>query len=230
MLSPEEISAITLSCQVALLATLIGAVPAVALGWLLGRWKSPLAVCLEGLVMMPLVLPPVVTGTLLLWVFGRHGPMGRVLEQTLGVFLPFSMAGAVLAGVVMALPLFVRAVRLSVESVDEELEQAARTLGASPFTVAWRITLPLAMPGVVTGALLGFARSLGEFGATITFAGNVAGETRTLPLALFSLLQVPDGEGAAMRLVVVAVLLSMTALFCSEFVSRWVARRVGRRS
>ena len=201
-----------------------GALPlAFALAWLLARGRFPGKVLLDALVHLPLVLPPVVTGWLLLLAFGPQGPAGRLLADTLGLAFMFRWTGAALAAAVMALPLMVRAMRLSIEAVDRRLEGAARTLGAGPWRTFLSITLPLAMPGVLAGLVLGFARSIGEFGATITFVSNIPGETETLPLAIYSALQLPGGESDVARLAMVSVVLSVAALVASE----WLARRSG---
>ena len=181
---------------------------------------------LDVLVDLPLILPPVVTGYVLLLLFGRNGPLGRFLADSLGIVFAFRWTGAALASAVMGFPLMVRAIRLSVEAVDRRLEDAAGTLGAGPAWVFLTVTLPLVLPGIIAGAILGFARSMGEFGATITFVSNIPGETQTLPTAIYVLTQVPGGDAAALRLTVVSVLLSTAALFASEFASRRVARRV----
>jgi len=175
---------------------------------------------------LPLVLPPVAVGYLLLLLLGRNGPLGRLLHDAFGITLPFTWQGAALAAAVMAFPLMVRAMRLSLETVDRRLEAAARTLGAAPIAVFATITLPLMTPGILVGALLAFARSLGEFGATITFAANIPGETRTLPMALYSLTQTPGGEAAALRLAVLSVLLSLAALAASEIAARRLRARI----
>ena len=219
-----EWTALGLSLQVALLCVLVSAVPGVACGWWLARRDFRGKALVDALVHAPLVLPPVVVGYGLLLLLGRNGPLGGALEA-LGLRVAFSLPGAVLASAAMGFPLLVRSVQLAVELVDPALEQAAATLGAAPGRVFRTVTLPLAMPGVVTGLLLCFARSLGEFGATITFAGNLAGETRTLPLALYTELQTVGGEAAAARLALVSVTLSFLALLASERIARALARR-----
>jgi len=223
MLSGEEWGTVLLSLQVSAAAMLVTLPVAFAIAWLLARERFPGKVLLDALVHLPLVLPPVVTGWLLLLAFAPAGPIGGVLDQ-FGVTVLFRWTGAAIAAAVMALPLMVRAIRLSLEAVDRRFEQAARTLGASRRRVFTSITLPLALPGVLAGVVLGFARALGEFGATITFVSNVPGETRTLPLAIYSALQLPDGEGVVLRLSAVSVLLSLAALVGSEL----LARRAGR--
>ncbi|MCW9039038.1 MAG: molybdate ABC transporter permease subunit, partial [Rhodospirillales bacterium] len=182
---------------------------------------------LNGVVHLPLVLPPVVVGYLLLLLLGRKGPLGAWLYETFGVTVAFNWKGAALAAAVMAFPLLVRAIRLSIETIDQRLESAARTLGATPVRVFFTITLPLAAPGLLAGTILSFARSLGEFGATITFVSNIPGETRTLPLALFSMVQTPDGETGALRIMVVSIILGLGAVLCSEFLARRLSRRMG---
>ncbi|MEP9403248.1 molybdate ABC transporter permease subunit [Sphingomonas sp. VNH70] len=207
---------------VAMLATLP---VAYAIAWVLARGRFPGRVVLDAIVHLPLVLPPVVTGWLLLLAFAPAGPVGRVLDDWFGVSVLFRWSGAAIAAGVMALPLMVRAIRLSIEGVDTRLESVARTLGASRARVFWSITAPLSLPGVLAGMVLGFARALGEFGATITFVSNVPGETATLPLAIYSALQVPGGEGSVVRLAACSVALSLVALIASE----WLVRRGGRR-
>ena len=226
-ISALESEAIRLSLRVAVWSVLTSLPVGLFTAWLLARRDFPGKTVLNGLVHLPLVLPPVVVGYLLLVLLGRDGPLGRLLLDLFGVSLPFTWQGAALAAAVMAFPLMVRAMRLSLEAVDRRLEAAARTLGASPPVVFATVTLPLMAPGIVVGALLAFARSLGEFGATITFAANIPGETRTLPLALYSLTQTPGGEAAALRLAALSVLLSLVALAASEIVARRVQTRIG---
>ena len=197
---------------------------AFALAWLLARRRFPGKALLDALIHLPLVLPPVVTGFALLLAFGRSGPIGGWLNDWFGISVMFRWTGAAIAAAVMALPLMVRAIRLGLEAVDPRLEAAARTLGASRTRVFASITVPLALPGVIAGAVLGFARAVGEFGATITFVSNIPGETQTLPIAIYSALQVPGGEAAALRLSVVAVLLSLVALMLSEYLARRASR------
>ena len=203
----------------------LGALPvAFALAWVLARWRFPGKVLLDGLVHLPLVVPPVVLGWVLLLAFAPAGPIGRVLEAGFGVSVLFRWTGAAIAAGVMALPLMVRAMRLSIEAVDARLESAARTLGAGPWRVFWTVTLPLSVPGVLAGAVLGFARSIGEFGATITFVSNVPGETQTLPLAIYSALQQPGAEMLVWRLSAISVALSLIALVASELLTRRAGR------
>jgi molybdate transport system permease protein len=219
-LGPEEWEIIRLSLKVSGVAVLACLPLAFALAWLLARGRFPGRVLLDALVHLPLVLPPVVTGWLLLLAFGNNGPAGRWFAETLGITFMFRWTGAALAAAVMALPLMVRAMRLSIEAVDPRLEQAAQTLGASRTRVFATITLPLALPGLLAGAVLGFARSLGEFGATITFVSNIPGETQTLPIAIYSALQMPGSEAVVTRLSLIAVALSLAALVVSEVLSR----------
>lgn len=222
-LSATEWEIIALSLRVTLVAV-IGTLPiAYALAWVLARRRFPGRFLLDAIVHLPLVLPPVVTGYVLLLLFGRTGPMGAFLDRTLGFSFAFQWTGAALAAAVMALPLMVRAMRLSVEAVDRKLVQAARTLGANRWRAFLAVTLPLSAPGILAGAILGFARSVGEFGATITFVSNIPGETRTLPLAIYTGLQIPGTDIAVARLAVIAVLLSLGALILSE----WLVRRSG---
>jgi molybdate transport system permease protein len=195
--------------------------------WLLARREFPGKQVLNGLVHLPLILPPVVTGYLLLLTFGRKGWVGQFLDQWFGIVLAFRWTGAVLAAAVMAFPLMVRAIRLAFEAVDPKLEQAAGTLGASPAWVFLTVTLPLILPGVLAGSVLAFAKAMGEFGATITFVSNIPGQTQTLPSAIYAFLQVPGGDGQAFRLVLVAIAVAMGALIASEWIARRVARRIG---
>ena len=227
MLSQLEIEALSLSLKVSVWAVTCILLPGIAIAWLLARRDFPGKALLDGFVHLPLVLSPVAIGYVLLVMFGRNGPLGALVYDWLGVNLIFSWRGAAVAAGIMAFPLLVRAVRLSMEVVDQRLETAARTLGARPWRVFLTITLPLASPGILTGVLLAFIRCLGEFGATITFAANVPGETRTLPLALYTALQVPGGEDAAMRLALVAIALAIGALLASQFLAREVAKRIG---
>ncbi|KQM61884.1 MULTISPECIES: molybdate ABC transporter permease subunit [unclassified Sphingomonas] len=220
-----EWAIVLLSLKIGGVAMLAVLPVAYALAWLLARGRFPGRVLIDGIVHLPLVLPPVVTGWLLLLAFAPTGPIGRWLEAWFGVSVLFRWSGAAIAAGVMALPLMVRAIRLSIESVDRRLESVARTLGASRARVFWSVTAPLSLPGVLAGMVLGFARALGEFGATITFVSNVPGETATLPLAIYSALQVPGGEASVVRLAGMSVVLSLAALVVSE----WLVRRGGRR-
>jgi molybdate transport system permease protein len=227
-LTPIEVAALALSIKVAVTAILVSLPFAVGVAWLLARRDFPGKTLIDGLVHLPLIVPPVVVGYLLLVLLGRKGPLGAWLFDTFGITVAFTWKGAAVASAVMAFPLMVRAIRLSIEAVDRGLEAAARTLGAGPLAVFATITLPLIAPGVLTGMILGFARSLGEFGATITFVSNIPGETRTLPLALYSVVQTPDADVAAMRLVVISVVMALAALIASEMIARRVRQRIGR--
>jgi molybdate transport system permease protein len=224
-ITPTEWTAILLSLRVAAVATLVATPFGIALAWALARrdfWGKALV---DAIVHLPLVLPPVVTGYLLLLTFGRRGVVGAWLADTLGIVFAFRWTGAALACGVMSFPLLVRPMRLSIEAVDQRLEQAAETLGAPPWRVFLTITLPLALPGVLAGIVLGFAKAIGEFGATITFVSNIPGETQTISSAIYSLIQTPDGDVAALRLVIISVAIAVAALICSE----WFARRATRR-
>ncbi len=225
-LSPLEVEAVTLSLRVALWAVGIGMPVALAVAWLLARRDFPGKTLANGVIHLPLVLPPVVVGYALLLLFGRNGPIGAWLEAWFGLTVAFTWQGAALAAAVMAFPLMVRAMRLSLEAVDRRLESAARTLGAGRAGVFFTITLPLMAPGILASAILGFARSLGEFGATITFVSNIPGETRTLPLAIYSLVQTPGGEQGALRLAAISVVLALGALAASELLARRLQRRI----
>jgi molybdate transport system permease protein len=225
-LTPVESAALLLSLRVALVGTLCSLPLALTVAWLLARRRFVGQQLLNGVVHLPLVLPPVVVGFALLVLFGRHGPVGGWLYDVFGLTFAFNWKGAALAAAVMGFPLMTRAMRLSLETVDHRLEAAARTLGASRSRVFWTITLPLMSPGILTGAILGFARSMGEFGATITFVSNIPGETQTLPLALYAFTQVPGGDPPAFRLCVIAVIVAMAALFASEVMARRLDRSV----
>jgi len=224
-LTPEEWTAIGLSLRVATVATLASLPLGILTALLLARGRFPGKSLVDALVHLPLVLPPVVTGYGLLVLFGRRGPIGAWLESTFGIVLAFRWTGAALACAVMGFPLMVRAVRLSIEAIDARLGEAAGTLGASPAWVFLTVTLPLALPGIIAGAVLCFAKALGEFGATITFVSNIPGETQTLPSAIYNATQVPGGDAIAFRLSVVAVIIALAALVASE----WLARRSGNR-
>jgi molybdate transport system permease protein len=217
----DEIAALTLSVRIAFWATLLSLPPAIAVALLLARGRFWGRALLDGLVHMPLVLPPVVTGYVLLLLFGTQGPVGGLLARA-GIVLAFNWTGAALASAVMGFPLMVRAIRLSVEAVDRRLEQAAGTLGAAPWLVFLTVTLPLILPGILAGAVLGFAKALGEFGATITFVSNIPGRTRTVANAIYSFLQQPDGDAGAIRLALASVVLSLAALVLSELLARRV--------
>ena len=226
-LSPQEWTAVALSLKVALWATLLSLPVGIAVALALARGNFPGKQLLNGLVHLPLILPPVVTGYLLLIAFGRQGAIGSLLDKWFGVVLAFRWTGAVLAAAVMAFPLMVRAIRLAIEAVDPKLEQAASTLGANRFWTFMFVTLPLILPGIIAGAVLAFAKAMGEFGATITFVANIPGETQTLPSAVYAFLQVPGGEASAVRLIAVSIIVAIAALAVSEFVATRVARRIG---
>ena len=221
MLSAEELGIVVLSLRISLVAVACSLPLAFALAYLLARARFPGKSLVDAAVHLPLVLPPVVIGWLLLLAFGRQGPVGAALEAWFGIGVVFRWTGAAIAAAVMALPLMVRAIRLSLEAVDRRLEGVARTLGAGPWRTFATVTLPLSAPGILAAVVLGFARAIGEFGATITFVSNIPGETRTLPLAIYGALQVPGGEAAVTRLALVSVALSLAALVTSE----WLARR-----
>ncbi len=224
-LTPDEWIAIHLSLRIALVATVVALPFGLAVAWLLARKNFWGKAIVDGLVHLPLVLPPVVTGYLLLISFGRKGPIGSFLADTFGIVFSFRWTGAALACGVMGFPLLVRAVRLSIETIDRRLEDAAATLGASRLWVFATVTLPLALPGIIAGMVLCFAKALGEFGATITFVSNIPGETQTLSAAIYTYVNVPGGDAAAGRLVLVAIALALIALIASE----WFARRAGMR-
>ena len=225
-LTPQEWAAVALSLKVALWAT-VGSLPlAILVALALARGTFPGKQLLNGLVHLPLILPPVVTGYLLLITFGKRAPVGAFLYDTFGLVLAFRWTGAALAAAIMAFPLMVRAIRLAIEAVDPKLEQAAATLGASRLMVFVTVTLPLVLPGIIAGAILAFAKAMGEFGATITFVSNIPGQTQTLPSAIYAFLQVPGGEASALKLVGVSVALAMGALLASEALARRAAQKV----
>ena len=228
-LSPEEWRAVALSLRVSLWATLLSLPLGIFVAYALARWEFWGKQLLNGLVHLPLILPPVVTGYLLLLTFGRKGYVGQFLDEWFGIVLAFRWTGAVLAAAVMAFPLMVRAIRLAIEAVDPKLEEAASTLGAPRLWVFATVTLPLILPGIVAGAILAFAKAMGEFGATITFVSNIPGQTQTLPSAIYAFLQVPGGDGQAFRLVLVAIVVAMAALLLAEWVSRAIAKRIAGR-
>ena len=228
-LSLEEWRAVALSLRVSLWATLLSLPLGIFVAYALARWEFWGKQVLNGLVHLPLILPPVVTGYLLLLTFGRKGYVGQFLDEWFGIVLAFRWTGAVLAAAVMAFPLMVRAIRLAIEAVDPKLEEAASTLGAPRLWVFATVTLPLILPGIVAGAILAFAKAMGEFGATITFVSNIPGQTQTLPSAIYAFLQVPGGDGQAFRLVVVAIAVAMVALLLAEWVSRAIAKRIAGR-
>ena len=227
-LSPQELGILALSLRVAVASVVCSLPFAVLVAHCLARSSFPGKTLFDAIIHLPLVLPPVVVGFALLVLFGKRGPIGSLLDQWFGIVLAFRWTGAALASAIMGFPLMVRAIRLSIEAIDQRLEVAARTLGASKAWVFTSITLPLALPGIVTGTLLSFARGLGEFGATITFVSNIPGETQTLPLAVYTFTQVPGGEGNALRLSLIAVVLSVVALAASEWLTRRSRRAAGR--
>lgn len=225
-LSPLEIEAVQLSLKVSLWAVAISLPLGIAVAWVLARCDFPGKSLFDALVHVPLVVPPVVIGYLLLVLLGRRGAIGGWLYDSFGITVAFSWQGAAVAAAVMAFPLMVRAIRLSIEAIDQRLEQAARTLGAGPIDVFFSVTLPLTGSGIVVGAILAFARALGEFGATITFVSAIPGETTTLPVALYGLAQVPGQEGSAIRLVILSVAIAFAAMLVSEVIARRVRRRI----
>lgn len=226
MLSPEELSALYLSAKVAIFATLLSLPFAIALAWVLARYEFRLKFLLEAILQMPMVLPPVVLGYLLLVLFGQQGWIGRYLNE-LGIQVVFNWKGAVLASMIVAFPLMVQPIRLSFQLINQQLEQVAATLGASPIRVFCSISLPLAIPGIIIGSILCFSRSLGEFGATITFVGNIPDETRTIPIAIYSFLQQSNGEEMAMRLVSLSMLLAFSALIANYMILQKYQKRLG---
>jgi len=226
-LSEFEVEALLLSLKVALTAVVWLIPVGILLAWVLAKKNFFGKQLLDSIIHLPLVLPPVVIGYLLLVTMGKQGIIGSFLSKTLGVSFSFSWKGAALASAVVALPLMVRAIRLSLENVDSKLEQAARTLGASPFKVFYTITLPLTIPGIVTGTMLSFARSLGEFGATISFVSNIPGETQTLPLAMYTFIETPGAEASAARLCVISIGVALISLFVSEWLTRRTQKRLG---
>ncbi|MFO1304624.1 MAG: molybdate ABC transporter permease subunit [Burkholderiales bacterium] len=226
-LTPDEVQILLLSLRVALVSVLVSLPVAVLVAYVLARFAFPGKTLFDAIVHLPLVLPPVVVGFALLVLLGKRGPLGSLLDQWFGIVVAFKWTGAAIASAVMGFPLMVRAIRLSFEAIDKRLEVAGRTLGASRLRVFASITLPLALPGIVTGTLLSFARGLGEFGATITFVSNIPGETQTLPLAIYTFTQAPGGDAQALRLSIVAVLLSILALAASEWLTRRASRAQG---
>lgn len=226
ILTEYEWQVLLLSLKIASVAILFSLPIAILAAWLLARcqfWGKSL---FDSLIHLPLVLPPVALGYLLLITMGRKGVIGQWLYQTVGINFSFNWKGAALASAIVAFPLVVRSIRLAIESIDMRLENVARTLGANKLRVFISITLPLALPGILMGIMLGFARCLGEFGATITFVSNIEGETRTIPLAMYTLLQVPNGEHAAMRLCIISIVLSLVALIVSEWLNRWHKKKL----
>lgn len=227
-LSPDEQAAIWLSLKVATWATLASLPLGIAIAYVLARGRFWGRGLLDGIVHLPLILPPVVTGYALLLLFGRNGPVGAFLWQQFEIVLAFRWTGAALACAIMGFPLMVRAIRLSMEAVDQRLEEAAGSLGARPIFVFFTVTLPLASPGIAAGIILSFARAMGEFGATITFVSNIPGETQTLSSAIYTFTQVPGGDAQALRLTLIAVIISLTSLLISNVISRRIAGRVGQ--
>ena len=227
MLRPEEAAALLLSLKVSIWAVACSLPLALLVAWVLARREFPGKALLSALVHLPLVLPPVVTGYLLLITFGRNGAVGSFLAD-LGIVLAFRWTGAALAAAIMGFPLVVRAIRMAIEAVDPRLEQAAATLGAGRVSRFLLVTLPLILPGILAGAVLGFAKALGEFGATITFVANIPGQTQTLPSAIYAFLQVPGAESSAVRLTVLSMIVALGAVLLSEWLSRKVAERIGR--
>jgi molybdate transport system permease protein len=227
-LSDAEWAAIRLSLRVSAIAMLASLPFGIAIALLLARGQFWGKSVLNGLVHLPLILPPVVTGYLLLILFGKRGPIGAFLEETIGLVFSFRWTGAALACAIMGFPLMVRSIRLSIEAVDRKLEQAASTLGAGPVWIFLTITLPLIVPGVIAGMILSFAKAMGEFGATITFVSNIPGETQTLSSAIYTFTQVPGGDAGALRLTIVSIVISMAALMLSEWLAGMAARRVER--
>ena len=227
MLDAAGWAALGLSLKVSTVATLLSLPVAIWIAWILARKDFVGKAWVSALIHLPLVLPPVVTGYLLLIAFGRNGPIGSLLEQLFGITLAFRWTGAALAAAIMGFPLMVRAIRLAIEAVDPRLEDAAATLGAPRWSVFVRVTLPLAFPGVLAGTVMGFAKAMGEFGATITFVANIPGETQTLPSAIYALLQIPGQEGPAAQLVLWALLISVGAVLASEWIARRMATRIG---
>lgn len=226
--TPSELSTLVLSLKVALFCVALILVPAIMVAWVLARKSFFGKSLLDSLVHLPLVLPPVVPGFLLLLLLGNHGLLGKYIHSIFGFSLAFTWMGAVVASTVMAFPLMVRSTRLAISQVDRGLEIAAQSLGAHPLKVFFTITLPLAMPGIITGLILAFSRSLGEFGATITFVGNIENETRTLPLAIYSYTQIPDGDLPALRLVILSMALALGALMISDKLERQANQKIGR--
>ena len=227
LLAPDDLGILALSLRVAFVSVVASLPIAIGVAYVLARYDFPGRTIVDAIVHLPLVLPPVVVGYALLLLLGKRGPIGAALYEWFGIVFAFRWTGAALASAIMGFPLMVRAIRLSIAGIDRRLEVAGRTLGASRLRVFATVTLPLALPGIITGALLSFARGLGEFGATITFVSNIPGETQTLPLAIYTFTQVPGGEASALRLSIVAVLLSIVALVVSEWLTRRAVRRGG---
>ncbi len=226
MLTPEEIEVLLLSIKIAFWATICSVPPGIIVAWILSRTNFLGKIIFDGLVHLPLVLPPVVVGYILLVTFNNNSLLGQLLTK-IGIEINFNWKGAAIASGLMAFPLLVRAIRLSFDMIDQRLEDAARTLGAGPISLFFTVSIPLIAPGIITGAILAFARCLGEFGATITFVSNIPGTTRTLPLAVYTLVQTPGGEDAAIRLVCLSLIIALVALAISEIVSRKARKRLG---
>lgn len=224
-LGPQEWQALALSLRVAFWATLASLPIGIFIAYVLARWRFPGHFLLNALVFVPLILPPVVTGYLLLITLSPRAPVGAFL-QSLGIVVAFDWTGAAIAAAIMAFPLMVRAIRLSIEAIDVKLESAASTLGASPLWVFFTVTFPLALPGILAGAVMAFAKAIGEFGATITFVSNIPGETQTIPSAIYSFLQIPGGETAALRLATISLVIAFSAVIASEIFSRRLAKRI----
>jgi molybdate transport system permease protein len=225
-LGPAELEAVGISLKVATVGTVAALPLGIFVAYALARWRFPGKTLLDGLVHLPLVLPPVVTGYLLLLAFGRRGPVGELLEHWFGIVFAFRWTGAAIAAGVMGFPLMVRTIRLSIEAVDSRLEQASATLGAGRLLTFATVTVPLALPGILAGTVLAYAKAFGEFGATITFVGNIPGETQTLPVAIYTFLETPGGDAAALRLVELALALSLFALLVSELLNRRLIARL----
>jgi len=228
VLTDAEIEVVRLSAMVAAWSVAVSILPGILLGWLLARWNSPTRGVLQGAVMLPLVMPPVVTGYLLLWLLGRSGPLGQAWEAVSGGRIAYTTGACVIAAAVVGFPLMVEGIRIAVLGVDPKLEMVSRSLGRGRLSTFLRVTLPLALPGVIGGAVLSFARALGEFGATIVLAGNVEGETRTIPIAVYTLMNTTDGEAGVLRLVAVSVAMSLAALLAAGWLARRQRRRAGR--
>ena len=224
-ISAEEWTAILLSLKIALISTALAFPFAVMAGWMLARTSFIGKSVLEGILHLPLVMPPVTTGYLLLLLLGTHGIIGKWLYDTFNIRLAFNQSAAIIAALVVSIPLMTRSIRTSIEMVDPRMEAASRTLGVSPLMTFLRVTFPLSLPGIISGLILGFARALGEFGATITFAGNIEGETRTIPMAVYSYMQTPGKEGATLRLVLVSAIIALIAMILAEYLNKRVKRR-----
>jgi molybdate transport system permease protein len=227
-LNPEEISALTLSIKVSICCVLISFIPGIVCGWLLARKNFPGKIVFDSLIHLPLVLPPVVIGYILLLTFGNQGFAGKLLNDWFAFSIAFSWRGAALASAIMGFPLLVRSVRISIEAIETRIEKAAATLGANPFRVFFTITVPLALPGIITGIILSFARSLGEFGATITFVSNIPEETQTLPVAIYTYTQVPGAENQVFRLALISIFISFAALLISEIINKRTKKILGK--